>query len=701
MPNSLLPFFNPSGVAIIGASSNPNKLSYGIFSNLTRYGYQGNIYPINPNAKEILGWPCYPDVASIPTDVELAVSVVGAQQTPGVLEACGKRGIKAVTIISGGFREVGHEGVDLEQQCLAIANGYGMRLIGPNCVGTMDLHSGLNTTFIYGVPDTGYIGFISQSGAICGGIVDYVRGKKVGFSNFSSLGNEADVTETDLIEYLAQDDNTHVITAYVEAIQDGRRFVEVAREVSKVKPIVILKAGRSQAGARAVSSHTGSIAGSMAAYDAAFRQAGVIVAESVADLFDMALALECQPLPRGRRTVLLTNSGGPAALTSDSLAEHGLQLADLAPSTQEALRKHLNPSAQVANPVDMLGGAGPGEYAAALGEILRDENVDVVVPILVPQALIKAEEIAGALLDGIQAEKRTVVCCFMGDEAVVNARKVLHDHRVPMYSFPESIGRVLGAMCNYGEWKSHPTSQKGIVVDGDQARVRQVLSSFLGQSSMGERDTRLLLEAYGLPVVRGGFAASVDEAARLAKAINGPVVMKVVSPDILHKSDAGGIRLNLQNEAQVRSAYDEMMSTIHGSLPTAHIEGVLIQAMAAKGHEVIVGMRRDPSFGPLMMFGLGGIYVELFADVAFRIAPVAYEEAMQMVLETKAGRLLNGFRGQPKADLDAIVACIQKLGQLALDFKEIEEIEINPLVVYPAGQGALALDCRVILGGNG
>ncbi len=453
MPHSLSPFFNPNGVAIIGASSNPSKLSYGIFSNLTQYGYQGKIYPVNPNAKEILGLQCYAEIADIPDDAELAVSVVGAHHTPDVIEACGMRGIKAVTIISGGFREVGPAGEELENRCLDIARHYGLRLIGPNCVGTMDLHSGLNTTFIYGIPDRGHIGFISQSGAICGGIVDYVRGKKVGFSNFASLGNEADVTETDLIEFLAQDPNTFVITAYVEAIRHGRRFLEVAREVSKIKPIVILKAGKTQAGARAVSSHTGSIAGSMAAYEAAFRQSGVIVAESVADLFDIALALECQPIPHGNQTVLLTNSGGPAALTSDSLAEHGLALANLAGETQESLRKHLNPSAQVANPVDMLGGAGPEDYSASLTDLLKDERVDIIVPILVPQALIKAEEIAQTLVDGKKEDQRTMVCCFMGDETVKNARNVLHDNNVPMYTFPETIGRVLGAMRTYGEWK--------------------------------------------------------------------------------------------------------------------------------------------------------------------------------------------------------------------------------------------------------
>jgi acetyl coenzyme A synthetase (ADP forming)-like protein len=397
MLHSLTPFFRPKGVAIIGASSNPNKLSYGIVHNLTLYGFQGAIYPVNPKAQDVLGLACYPDVASIPGEVDLAVSVVAAPLTPGVLEACGRRGICAVTIISGGFREVGPQGAVLEHDCLEIARRFGMRLIGPNCVGTMDLHSGLNTTFIYGVPERGHIAFLSQSGAICGGIVDYVRGKQVGFSAFASLGNEADVSESDVIEYWAEDSQTRVIAAYVEAIQDGRRFLEVARRVSPAKPIVLLKAGQSEAGARAVSSHTGSIAGSMAAYRAAFRQSGVIEVGSAAELFDVAMAFANQPLPAGKRTVLLTNAGGPAALASDSLSANGLQLATLSEESQQALRAFLNPSAQVSNPVDMLGGAESVDYQKAMEVVRADPNVDCIAPILVPQALIRPEEVAQAL----------------------------------------------------------------------------------------------------------------------------------------------------------------------------------------------------------------------------------------------------------------------------------------------------------------
>ncbi len=694
MTHPLSPFFAPKGVAIIGASSNPNKLSFGIFKNLTQYGYQGGIYPVNPKATEILGLKCYPDVTRVPDPVDLAVLVLPAESVPVTLEMCGKRGIGAVTIISGGFKEVGEEGRRLEEKCLQIAAQYQMRLVGPNCVGTMDMHSGLNTTFIAGVPDRGAIGFLSQSGAVAGGIVDYVRGKQVGFSNFVSLGNEADVTETDMIEYLAEDPNTRVITAYVEMIRDGRRFLDVASRVSQKKPIVILKAGRTNAGAKAVSSHTGSIAGAYTAYQAAFKQAGVIEVESVVELFDVANALASQPLPRGARTAIVTNSGGPAALTSDSLAANGLQLAMLAKETEDYLREHLNPSAQVGNPVDMLGGAEPGDYRMALEQVARDDGVDLIVPILVPQALINPEEVAKVVVETTRDCRKPVLCCFMGDEMVIGARKVLHSNGIPMFTFPESIGRMFGLMGRYRDWLA---AEREISPGGAVHQKPQSALAAEG-NALGELETRPLLEAYGIPVVSGELARSAEEAVRVANGLGGPVVMKIVSPEILHKSDAGGIRVGVEGDAEVESAYHELITRVAENRPDARLEGVLIERMAPKGQEVIVGMRRDENFGPVVMFGLGGIYVELFADVAFRVAPVGRAEGVEMIRETKAFKLLNGYRGSPPADLDAVVDCIQRLSQLALDHPEIAEIEINPLRVMPAGQGALALDGRVILG---
>ena len=696
MPSSLTPFFDAAGVAVIGASGNPRKLSHGILRNLVNSTYKGGIYPVNPGSPEILGKTCYADISSVPDPVELAVIVLPAAATPETLEACGKRGIKAAVIISGGFKEVGAGGLDLEKKCLDIASHYHMRLIGPNCVGTMSLHSGLNTTFIHGVPDAGGIGFLSQSGAVCGGVVDHLHGKKVGFSHFISLGNEADVTETDIIEYLGDDPGTRVIAAYVEQIRDGRRFLEVARQVSQKKPIVLIKAGRTSAGARAVSSHTGSLAGSHSAYQAAFKQSGVIEVNTVAELFDVAMAFDFQPIPEGKRTVIITNSGGPAALASDSLSVNGLTLEDLEEETKATLRQYLNPSAQVGNPVDMLGGAEPKEYALTISALLKDKNVDIVLPILVPQALINPAEVAQAIVDASRGSTKPVLTCIMGDMSVGEARLVLQGNRVPMYTFPESMGSVLSAMLRYDAWRKKPAFKPVALAAVDKSGAEKMLRGARQIKVLGEAETRPLLEAYGIPVIKGGMARNPVAAASLAEQIGFPVAMKIVSAQILHKSDVGGIRLNLANENEVMEAYERLFIDIQKKMPEAKLEGVLIEQMAPRGQEVIVGLRRDPGFGPLIMFGLGGIYVELFKDVSFRIAPVSAEEALEMIHETQAGRLLTGFRGQPKADLNAVVECIQRLGQMALDFPEIEEAEVNPLLVFPEGQGALALDGRVI-----
>lgn len=696
MTSSLAPFFSAAGVAVIGASSNPRKLSHGILRNLINSTYKGGIYPVNPGSDEILGVKCYPDISSVPDPVELAVIVVPVAATPETLEECGKRGIKAAVIISGGFKEVGKSGAALEAECLRIADKYAMRLIGPNCVGTMDLHTGLNTTFIHGMPDEGGIGFVSQSGAVCGGVVDFLYGKKVGFSHFISLGNEADVTETDMIEYLGQEPRTRVIAAYVEQIRDGRRFVEVARKVSRVKPIVLLKGGRSDAGARAVSSHTGSLAGSHTAYQAAFKQAGVIEVETFAELFDVSVAFDFQPLPQGTNAVLLTNAGGPAALTSDSLSFNGFRLEDLEEETKKELRTFLNPSAQVGNPVDMLGAAEPQDYARVITALKDDKTVDIIIPILVPQALVDPRQVAQAVVDASQGASKPVLTCILGDMSVAEPRLILHANRMPMYTLPEAMGGVLKAMKTYADWLNKPMIKRSPLSGINKEAAERILRMPQTGKILGEAETRPLLEAYGYPLVKGGEARSPQEAAKLAKGIGFPVAMKIISPQLLHKSEAGGIVLNLKSAEEVTAAYEQLFSSIRAKMPHAELQGVLIEQMAPRGQEVIVGLRRDPGFGPVVMFGLGGIYVELFKDVSFRVAPVSLEDALEMIRETRAGKLLTGFRGAPPADLDAVVDCIQRLGQLGLDFPEIEEAEVNPLLVFPQGQGALALDGRVI-----
>jgi acetyltransferase len=671
-------------------------LSHGILKNLTLYGYQGGIYPVNPGAEEIIGLECYPDVSQVPDPVDLAVIVLPAPTTPDVLRACGERGIRAVIIISGGFREIGENGLQLEEECYQIAQSYGMRLIGPNCVGTMDLHTGLNTTFIEGVPDKGGIGFLSQSGAVCGGVVDYIADKHIGFSHFASLGNELDVDETDMIEYFGQHPQVKVIAAYVEGIQDGQKFLRVASEVSKEKPIVLLKAGRSDAGARAVSSHTGSLAGAYSAYQAAFKQSGVIEVPDLASLFDTAWALNCQRLPAGRQTAIFTNAGGPAALASDSLAANGFNLATIDENKQRQLAAKLNPSAQVSNPVDMLGGAEPEEFSHCMSTLLDDDGVGVFLPILVPQSLVDPGEVARAIVENANKTEKTVLACMVGENSLKEARRVLHENNVPMTIFPEVPGQVLGAMARYQEWLN---KEKSAGFDLDQID-RKIASGWISKSNkkvLGEADTRPILQAYGMDLVPGGFSKNAADAVDIAEEIGFPVVVKVVSDQVLHKSDLGGIALNLTTKEALQNAIKGIHDRLENAAINARIDGYLVEKMAPKGLEVIVGMRRDPTFGPVMMFGLGGVYVELFKDVGFGIAPLSPEVAKDMITDTKAGTLLKGFRGGPAYDIDAVVETIGRLSQLALDFPEISEVEVNPLLELPEGQGATVLDARMLL----
>ncbi|HSN95027.1 MAG TPA: acetate--CoA ligase family protein, partial [Anaerolineaceae bacterium] len=687
-PKTLSPFFNAKGVAILGASSKPNKLSYGILENLLQYGYQGEVYPINPNAESILGKKAYPSISDVPDPVELAVIVLPVGMVLESLEQCGERGIKAVTIVTGGFREVGESGKKLEEQCMEIAHRFGMRIIGPNCVGTIAIHTGLNSTFIKGMPDLGPIAFISQSGAICGGVVDLVLESHFGFSYFTSLGNEMDVTETDMLEYVALDPQVKVIAMYIEEVKDGPRFMEVARKVSSQKPIVLLKAGKNNAGAKAISSHTGSMAGSYTAYQAAFKQSGVIEVDTLADLFNLAWAFGCQDLPAGNKVAIATNAGGAAALASDALALNGMDLATISPEIQSTLRTKLNPSAQVSNPIDMLGGAEPQDYEWALGQASRDPNVDALHPILVPQSLVDTMGVAQAWVRASKETKKTFMACLMGAASAREATAYLNQQKVPAYQYPDQGPRVLGGMLKYKkilatgsfEPMSHSAS------DSAKQAVNEILA--VGAGSFGEEETRKILQAYEIPVVPGDLAGNVDEAVQIAERVGYPVVLKISAEGILHKSDAGGIVLNLKNAQELRVAYSELILHIQEIAPTAQIHGAMVERMAPKGLELIIGIKRDATFGPMVLFGSGGVLVEMFKDVAVGIAPLSKVEILELIGSTAAGKMIQGFRGSAKLDQEALVQIISRLAQLALDHREIQEIEINPLILYPEGQGA-------------
>ena len=697
MPSSLTPFFDAKGVAILGASTNPKKLSYGILENLVSYGYKGEVYPVNPNATEILGRKAYASIADVPDPVELAVVVLPVTVIMETMREIGERGIKAVVIITGGFRELGEEGAKVELAVKELARSYGMRVVGPNCVGTIDVRTGLDSTFIKGLPQAGPIAFISQSGAICGGVIDLIINSRIGFSHFASLGNEMDVTETDMLEYFAEDENVNVIAMYVEGIQDGPRFMEVARRVSQKKPIVFLKAGKNDAGAKAVSSHTGSLAGSYAAYQAALSQAGVVEVETISQLFNVAWALGTQPLPAGKRVAITTNAGGAAALAADSLAFNGFELAKISPEIQQKLRTKLNPSAQVSNPVDMLGSVSPEDYIWSLGNLDADEGVDVLLPILVPQSLVDTLGVAKAWVEIGKQTNKTLLTCLMGERSTLESEQWLNMAGVPVFAYPDEAGRVLKGMQQYKQVLSKPPFKPIEAKNIDHNKMAAALALANGARAVGEYETRIMLEAYGIRNVPGDLAMDVDEALMIADKSGYPVVMKIVSEDILHKSDSGGIALNILNPEQLRVEYDAMLARIAQIEPSARIRGVMVEQMAPKGLEVIIGMRRDPTFGPLMMFGLGGTMVELLKDISFKVAPLTSEDIDEMIENTLAGKLLKGYRSSAKADIKAVKDTIARLSQLSLDNPAISEIEINPLIVYPEGQGAISLDSRAIM----
>lgn len=689
-------FFAPQGVAIIGASSDPTKLSHGVVRNLTACGYPGPIYPVNPKGGEILDLKVYPTIETVPDPVDLAVIMIPAPYVPDALRSCGERGLRAVIVITGGFREAGPEGAALEAELNAIADQYGMRLIGPNCVGVMDTHLPLDTTFISAMPRPGHIGFVSHSGAIAGGTVDWARSVDVGYSRVASLGNQVDVDIADGIRMMASDPNTRVINVYAEGLPNGRRFVEAASEVFRHKPIVMLKAGLTSSGTRAVASHTGALAGNEQAYLAACRRAGVLVVDSLQAQNDIAIALASQPLPEGNRVAMLTNAGGPAALAADELDRWGLTMANLAPETIEQLKTVTPRGAQLGNPVDMLGGPQADMYSAAGRLLLQDPNVDMLMAIFVPQAITPVIEVADHVIAAAEGAEKPVVCCLVGGESITDAVRKLNRSGVPFYQDPNRAGRALGGLWAYRHLRSRPETQPREITDVDQAAVRAHLADAWSRSGAGFLDAQQsaqIAAAYGIPVPPSGTAATAEDAVALAGSLGYPVAMKLIAPGIVHKADVGGVRLGLHDAAAVRSAFGELTA----GYENAH---VFVQQMAPRGQEVILGLQADEQFGPVLMFGMGGTLVEALRDVAFRLAPINAEDAHSMLAETAAGRILQGIRGMKARDIEAVIDVLRRIGQLALDFPCIDGLDINPLIVGEAGHGVWAVDVRVSLGGE-
>ena len=694
-------FFNPKSVAVIGASTSPGKLGYAVLENLVEGGYVdiGTIYPINPKADEILGQKAYPSVLEVQGDIDLAVIVIPYKFVPSILEECGKKNIPAVVIISAGFREAGMEGLDRELELVEIADKYNIRLIGPNCLGIIDTFTPINASFSAGTPPKGPMAFMSQSGALGTAILDWAQAGRLGLSKFVSLGNKADVSEIELLEAWADDIDTNVILMYSEGLPNGQKFIKVAREVTKKKPVVAIKSGVTKSGSRAVSSHTGSLAGSEQAYQAAFLQAGVLRANDMASMFDMALALGYQPLLKNDRIAIITNAGGPGILATDALERSGMSLARLQVETIHELEKFLPDAASAANPVDVLGDAKGDRYEFALDIVAKDPNVDGIMVVLTPQAMTEIPETAKAVGELSIKIDKPVLACFMGEAKVEVGIRILKGYDVPNYSFPERASLAFRAMSQYRgiTERTDPVYEK---FDVDIKAAKKVIDGAKadGRYAIGDAEAWNILKAYGLKIPKSSLAKNADEAVELAAEIGYPVVMKIASPDILHKTDVGGVKVGLESADQVRDAYDLMIYRTERFLPEAQIWGCQVQEMAPPGGlEVLIGMNRDPQFGPLVTFGLGGIYVEVLKDVTFRVAPFTRLDAQAMLSEIRSKALLDGVRGKPAVDKEAIVDVLLKMGQLVQDFPEIAEFDINPLIVYPKEQGAIAIDMRLVL----
>lgn len=699
---------SPDSIAVVGATNRTGSIGLSLFRNLLQAGYKGVLYPVNPKSRSIQGVKAYPRLADIPDAVDMAVIIVPPVHVPTVILEAVQKQVKGCVVITAGFKEIGGHGVELEEHLRKSVKEHGIRMLGPNCLGVINTNEAvrMNANFASTMPTTGNIALISQSGAMCVAMLDFAMGRNMGFSRVASIGNKADVNEIDLLRYLKNDPDTDVILMYLEDIVEGQAFIEVARETTWEvgKPILALKSGRSPEGARAAASHTGSLAGLDASYDAIFLQGGIQRVDGVGELFDYAQAFSMQPLPKGDRIAIVTNSGGPGIMATDALISPGLHLASLSDTTRKRLKEHLPSAASIQNPVDVISDATPDRYESAIRDTLTDEGVDGAIVILTPSGtgqIVRTAEIVPRVAKDIH---KPILCSFMGLVDVSEGVRYLQDHSIPNYAFPEAAARTMAAMVRYSEsLEPGKRKKRGFLrFDVDHAKVAMIIGDKLadkGDYYMPETEANEILRCYGFPLLRSRVVKDHGEIGGAIKEIGLPVAMKIDSPDIVHKFDAGGVRLKIKSLEEAHSAFDSIIEDITHIVSTARVNGVLIEQMARGGVEVILGATRDPRFGPICMFGLGGIFVEAMKDVTFRLAPMWELSAENMIRSIKAYRILQGVRGNPPSDIGAIKTCILRLAQMVADHPEINELDINPLIVYPEGQGCVVADSRIVLKG--
>ncbi|WP_028845602.1 acetate--CoA ligase alpha subunit [Thermodesulfovibrio thiophilus] len=690
--------FNPSSIAVIGASAEEKKVGYAILKNLIN-GYKGKIYPVNPGRTEIFSLPCYPSVSAIPDKVDLAIIVIPAKAVKESLKDCAQAGVKGVIVITAGFKEVGGDGVTREGEIVEIVRSSGMKMVGPNCLGVINTTNKMNASFAPDLPPDGRVALFSQSGALGVAIIDWAVENNFGFSKFVSFGNKADLNEIDFLEYFAKDPDTDVIIGYIEDVIDGKKFLQIAREVTKVKPVILIKSGATVAGARAASSHTGALAGSDRAFTEAFRKTGIIRVSSIQELFETAEMFISKRNPKGRRLLIITNAGGPGIIAADTADKMGIKLDPMTRNSIDAIAEKLPSTVSLYNPVDIIGDATSERYQIVLDQALKDEVVEGVCVILTPQAVTDVDNIADVIVNSSQNTDKPVFATFIGGKRVKNAITKLKNMRIPCFSDPSIAINAYRRLIDFVEMNNKKMSDGSPIKMPEEniKKVAEILQKLQTQgiSEIGGEEAMQILSLYGFSFPERALAKTPMEAVAIAERIGYPVVMKVSSPHILHKTDVGGVKINLNNEKAVYNAFVEITTNVKRFMPDAYIEGVMIYEMVSGGKEVILGVSYDRSFGHMIMFGLGGIYVEVLKDVSFRIVPVSEEEAVEMINETKGSRILDGVRGEKPYDKADIASCIRKLSALVQDFPIIKEIDINPYMVF--NNGGIGLDARIII----
>ena len=696
--------FNPKAIAVVGASTKLHTVGNDLLQNLVNHKFTGAIYPINPKATEILGLKTYPNLTGLPGPVELIAVAVPATSVLDVVKQAKSIGVKAMVLLSAGFKETGEEGAELEKQLTDAVREAGIALIGPNCLGVInaDPKIRLNATFARKMPQPGKLGFISQSGALCTSVLDYAEERQIGFSKFVSFGNKADINEVDLLNYLAEDEETRVIAMYLEDISNGKEFIKTARKVfwKRGKPMICLKSGRSPEGAKAVSSHTGSLAGSDSVYDAILHQSGIQRLDTISELFDYAALYTTQPLSKGNRLGIITNAGGPGIMATDAAIRAGLKLAKLSDKTKNKLRECLPAAAAFGNPVDVIGDAHADRYRAAVRTVLEDPDVDMGLVILTPQSMTEIEDTARIIPEAVKGLDKPVVASFMGASAIAEGAKILRDGGIPNYSFPEDAVFALSGAARIASMIDLPDRIMAQFTDLDVEKAEKLIAEALSDNEekyLTQSECRPIFECYGLPLLFSRMATSTKEAAEIVEKYGKPVAMKVMSTDIIHKFDVGGVMLNISGGKDAAKAYNTIISNSSKAVLGARIQGVLIEGMAKKGVEVILGATRDARFGPLLMFGLGGSFVEVLKDVTFRIAPMWRASAHAMIREIRAFNILTGVRGAPPSDITSLEDVLLRLSAMVVNHPEISELDINPLMVHAAGKGCSVADTRILL----